>query len=110
LRPSLLLRPDPIPLPDFAIGPAPILSLIVGAFHTGLYLLIRGSAGVRLPFVLVAAVVGAYGGQALGGRLGDPLLIGDFGLAWASALAWMGIGIIVAASMLAPTRGGSTGD
>jgi len=89
------------------IGPAPVLALVVGLFHTGLYLLIRGTAGVRLPFVFVAAVVGAFGGQAVGGRLGDPLPIGDFGLAWASAFAWLGIGIIVAASMLAPSRGGA---
>jgi hypothetical protein len=91
----------------FAIGPAPILAVVVGLFHTGLYLLIRGTAGIRLPFVLAAAVVGALGGQAVGGRLGDPLLIGDFGLAWASAFAWLGIGIIVAASMLAPSRNGA---
>lgn len=91
------------------IGPAPVLALIVGLFHTGLYLLIRGSAGVRLPFVFVAAVLGAFGGQAVGGRIGDPLLIGDFGLAWASTLAWLGIGIIVAASMLAPPRGDGLG-
>jgi len=61
---------------------------------------------VRLPFVAAAAVLGAFGGQAVGARVGDPLLIGDFGLTWASALAWLGIGIIVAASMLAPTRDG----
>lgn len=91
------------------IGPAPVLALVVGIFHTGLYLLIRGTAGVRLPFVLVAAVLGAFGGQAVGRRLGDPLLIGDFGLAWASALAWLGIGIIVATSMLAPSRGRDLG-
>jgi hypothetical protein len=90
------------------IGPAPVLALVVGAFHTGLYLLIRGSAGMHLPFALLAAVLGAYAGQALGGRLGDPLLIGDFGLAWASLLAWLGIGLIVAAGMLATARAEST--
>jgi uncharacterized membrane protein len=94
-------------VPDITLGPAPVLALVVGLFHTGLYLLIRGSAGVRLPFILLAAVLGAYGGQAVGGRVGDPLLIGDFGLLWASALAWLGIGIIVAASMLAPSRDGT---
>jgi hypothetical protein len=91
----------------FEIGPAPVLAVVVGLFHTGLYLLIRGSAGVRLPFVFGAAVIGAFGGQAVGGRVGDPLLVGDFGLVWASAFAWLGIGIIVAASMLAPSRGGA---
>jgi hypothetical protein len=94
-------------VPD--IGPQPVLSLVVGIFHAGLYLLIRGSVGVRLPFVLAAAVLGAFGGQAVGARVGDPLMVGDFGLAWASALAWLGIGIIVAASMLAPSRGGDLG-
>ena len=52
----------------------------------------------------MAAVLGAYAGQALGLRLGDPLLIGDFGLVWASVLSWVGIILIVAASMLSPSR------
>ncbi len=89
------------------LGPAPVLAVLVGAFHTGLYLIIRGSAGRRLPFLLFAAVLGAYAGQALGSRLGDPLRLGDFGLAWASLLAWVGIGLIVAASVLAPARAGA---
>lgn len=86
------------------IGPTPVLAVLVGLFHTGLYLVVRGSAGLRLPFIALAAVLGAYGGQALGARLGDPLSIGDFGLLWASLLAWLGIALIVAASMLSPTR------
>jgi hypothetical protein len=89
-------------LPD--IEPAPVLAILVGLFHTGLYMVIRGSAGIRLPFVAIAAVLGAYAGQALGLRLGDPLLIGDSGLVWSSILAWVGIVLIVAASMLSPTR------
>lgn len=84
------------------IGPAPVLAVLVGLFHTGLYLLLRGSAGLRLPFVALAAVLGAFAGQALALRLGDPLAIGDFGLLWASLLAWLGIVLIVAASVLAP--------
>ncbi len=87
-----------------AIEPAPILALLVGLFHTGLYLVIRGSAGFRLPFVALAAVLGAYGGQALGSRLGDPVQIGDFGLVWASLFAWLGIILIVAAAALSPSR------
>lgn len=92
-------------LPD--LGPAPILAVLVGLFHTGLYLFLRGSAGLRLPFVALAAVLGAFGGQALALRLGDPLLIGDFGLLWSSLIAWVGIVLIVAASMLSPTRDGT---
>jgi hypothetical protein len=93
-------------VPDFviAIGPAPVLAAIVGAFHTCLYLLIRGSAGARVPFVLAAAILGAYAGNAVGGRLGDPLRLGDFGLVWSSAVAWLGIVLIAVASTLGPTR------
>jgi hypothetical protein len=86
------------------IGPAPVLALLVGLFHTGVYLVLRGSAGLVLPFVAIAAVLGAYAGQQLGLRLGDPLLIGDFGLLWSSVVAWIGITLIVAASMLSPSR------
>lgn len=89
-------------MPD--IGPAPVLALLVGLLYTGVYLLIRGTTGLNLPLVLVAAVLGAYGGQALGSRLGDPLPIGDFGFAWASGISWLGILLIVAASALAPSR------
>jgi hypothetical protein len=87
------------------IGPAPVLALLVGLFHTGLYLFVRGSAGLRLPFVAIAAVLGAFAGQALALRIGDPLSIGDFGLIWSSLVAWLGIVLIVAASILSPTRG-----
>ena len=87
------------------IGPAPVLAVLVGMFHTGLYLLVRGSAGLHLPFVALAAILGALAGQQLGVRLGDPLMIGDFGLIWSSLLAWLGIALIVAASILSPNRG-----
>jgi hypothetical protein len=87
------------------IGPAPVLALLVGLFHTGVYLTVRGAAGFRLPFVAVAAVLGAFAGQQLGARLGDPLMIGDFGLVWSSAVAWLGIVLIVAASILSPSKG-----
>lgn len=86
------------------IAPAPVLSVLVGLFHTGIYLLVRGYAGLRLAFVGLAAILGAYAGQAIGTRLGDPLAIGDFGLFYASLLAWVGILIIVAASVMAATR------
>jgi hypothetical protein len=86
------------------IGPAPVLSVVVGVFHAALYVLIRGSAGGRLPLVLVAAILGAYAGQALGARLGDPLRMGDFGLLSASIVAWLGILMIAVASTLGPAR------
>ncbi len=86
------------------VGPALVLALVVGAFHTCLYMLLRGSAGVRLLLVLVAAVLGALAGQALGARLGDPVRLGDFSLIWASALAWAGIAIVAVATTLGPSR------
>ena len=89
-------------LPD--IGTAPVLAVIVGAFHTALYVLLRGSVGARLPFVFVAAVLGAFAGQALGLRLGDPLRVGDFGLISSSVLAWLEIVVVVAAGILGPSR------
>jgi hypothetical protein len=86
------------------VGPALVLALVVGAFHTCLYMLLRGSAGVRILLILVAAVLGALAGQALGARLGDPVRLGDFSLIWASVLAWVGIGIVAVATTLGPSR------
>jgi hypothetical membrane protein len=88
------------------IGPAPILALLVGIFHTSLYVLVRGSAGGQLPLLIVAAVLGAWAGDALGARLGiDILRIGDFRLVPASLVAWVGIGFVSIVSILGPTRG-----
>ncbi len=87
------------------IGPAPILALLVGVFHTSLFVLVRGSAGGQLPLLLVAAVLGAWAGDALGARLGiDVLRIGDFRLVPASLVAWVGIGFVSIVSILGPTR------
>jgi hypothetical protein len=85
------------------IGTAPVLALVVGLFHTALYVLIRGSIGARLPFVAIAAVLGAWAGQALGLRLGDPVRVGDFGLLSSSVVAWVGILVVAAAGVLAPS-------
>lgn len=88
-----------------SIEPALILSILVGIFHASLSILIRGSAGGRLPILLVAAILGAWAGDALGGRLGVTLwAIGDFHLVAASVGAWVGIGISSAVAILGPTR------
>ena len=85
--------------------PAPILALLVGVFHTALFVLIRGSARGQLPLLVVAAALGALAGDALGGRLGiDLLRIGDFRLLAASAFAWIGIGIVAIVAILGPSR------
>lgn len=87
------------------IGPAPILAILVGLFHTSLYVLVRGSAGGQLPLLLVAAVLGAWAGDAVGARLGiDILRIGDFRLLSASVVAWIGIAFISIVAILGPTR------
>jgi hypothetical protein len=87
------------------IGPAPVLALLVGIFHTGLYVLIRGTAGGQLPLLVIAAFLGAWAGDELGPRLGfDLLRIGDFRLVSASALAWVGIGMVAIVAIMGPTR------
>jgi hypothetical protein len=87
------------------IGPAPVLAILVGVFHTALFVLIRGSAGGQLPLLLIAAVLGAWAGDALGARLGiDLLRLGDFRILAASVVAWIGIGFVAVVSILGPTR------
>jgi hypothetical protein len=87
------------------MGPAPILAILVGVFHTGLFVVIRGSAGGQLPLLVVAAALGAWAGDALGARLGiDLLRIGDFRLVSASLMAWVGIGIVAIIGILGPER------
>ena len=87
------------------IGPAPVLAVLVGVFHTALYVFLRGSAGGRLPLLLLAACLGAWAGDALGGRLGlDILRIGDFRPVAASLVAWLGIGFVTVISILGSSR------
>ncbi len=87
------------------VDPALILSVLVGVFHASLFVLIRGSAGGRLPIIVVAAILGAWAGDALGDRLGlDILTIGDFHLLSASVVAWVGIGISTAVAILGPSE------
>ena len=74
--------------------------------RAGLYVLIRGDAGGRLPVTYLAASLGAWAGAAIAGRLGVSLLtIGDFSLVAASVMAWVGIGIVAILATLAPQSG-----
>ena len=92
------------------IGPAPVLALLVGIFHTALFVLIRGSAGGQLPLLVVAAFLGAWAGDAIGARLGVNLLqIGDFHLLAASIMAWVGIGVVTLVVVLGPSRRSKVG-
>ena len=92
------------------MGPAPILSVLLGVFHASLFVLIRGSAGGQLPLLILAASLGAWAGDAIGARLGlDLLRIGDFRLVAASAMAWVGIGIVAIVAILGPERRAKAG-
>ncbi len=87
------------------IGPAPVLAILVGIFHTGLFVLVRGSAGGQLPILLLAAVLGAWAGDALGARLGiDLLRLGDFRLIPATVVAWIGLAFVPILAILGPSR------
>jgi len=87
------------------LDPAPVLAVLVGVFHTALFVLIRGSAGGQLPLLLGAAILGAWAGDALGDRMGiDILSIGDFRFIAASVFAWVGIGFVAVVAILGPTR------
>ena len=86
------------------IGPAPVLAILVGVFHVALYVFLRGGTRGQLLLLLVASILGAFAGQALGARVGDPVRVGDFGLVSSSLMAWLGIGIVVVIGTLGRAR------
>jgi hypothetical protein len=91
-----------------SLDPSIILAVLLGIFHASLYVLLRGTAGGRLPIIVAAAILGAWAGDALGDRLGiDLWSIGDFRLVSASVLAWIGIGVSSAVAVLGPSRRGA---
>jgi hypothetical protein len=93
------------PILPHVIGPSVVLAVLVGVFSTSLYVLIRGSAGGQLPLLLLAAILGAWAGNALGARLGlDLLQLGDFRIVAAIAVSWIGIGFVSIISVLGPTK------
>ncbi len=82
------------------IGPSIVLSALLAVLHVSLYVLIRGRGGARLPLLLVAALLGAWAGDAVGGRVGDPVRLGDYSLLMASVVAWLGIGAVAVLAVL----------
>ncbi len=87
------------------IAPSLVLSVLVGVFWTAAYVLLRNSAGGRLPLVAVAAILGAWAGDAIGGRLGfDILRIGDYRLVAASLVSCAGIALVALIAILGPTK------
>ena len=87
-----------------SIGPAVILSLLVGGFHTALFMFLHGRGGGQLYIAYVAAALGAWAGDAIGGRLSiDPIRIGDFHVIAASVVAWAGIIFVEVLFILGPS-------
>ena len=80
------------------------MSVLLGIFHAALSVAIRGSAGGRLPLLVAAAILGAWAGDAISGRLGFVLLtIGDYHLLGASLVAWIAIGLVSVVAVLGST-------
>jgi hypothetical protein len=83
------------------IGPAVVLSALVGIFVASLYVLVRGRTLSRLPFVVGASILGAWAGDAVGGLAEVSVLsIGDFHLPTAVLGAAVGLAIIELLSVL----------
>jgi len=86
-----------------ALGPAHVLAVLVGLFHAALFVFLRGRAGGGTVLVLLASILGAWAGDAVGGRLGvDPLRVGDFHVVSASIVAWVGIAFVAVITVLGP--------
>jgi len=88
-----------------AIGPALVLSVILGLFHVSAYVFIRGHAGARIPLLVIAAIAGAWAGDTVAARMAiDPMRIGEYHLLTASVFAWFGIALVAVLAGLVPER------
>jgi len=95
-------------LATFVLEPAFVLSVLVGAFNTCVYIFVRGRLGWHLGGLLVGGIIGALVGQAIGARVGDLVRVGDYSLLWASAVAWIGIGMAIVIASLISDPGDET--
>lgn len=87
-----------------ALGPSHVLAVLVGLFHVALFVFLGGKVSGRIILVALAAILGAWAGDAVGGRLGiDPLRVGDFHVISASVVAWVGIGFMTVLAVLGPS-------
>jgi ABC-type spermidine/putrescine transport system permease subunit I len=85
------------------VSPAALLALVVGVASAAFYVVLRGRVGRQLGFVVVAAVLGAWAGDAVGRLLRiDLFRIGDFRLVSALALAWLAVGFVTLLAILGP--------
>ena len=93
-------------MPTF--GPAIVFAVLLGIFWAAGAVLVGATGGARLPFVLVVSILGAWAGDAIGGRVGgrfDLVRLGDFRLVPASAGAIGGIALVVVLAILGPAPG-----
>jgi hypothetical protein len=91
-----------------AIAPSLVLAILLGIFWSAAAVVVGVTGAARLPFVMLAAVTGAWAGDAIGQRVGglfDVLRIGDFRVVPASVGAIGGIMLVVVLSVLAPAPG-----
>jgi len=95
-------------LATFVLEPAFVLSVLVGAFNTCVYIFVRGRLGWHLGGLFVGGIIGALVGQAIGARVGDLVRVGDYSLLWASAVAWIGIGMAIVIASLVSDPGDET--
>ena len=88
-----------------AISPSLVLATLVGIFTCALYVLVRGRTLAPIVLVAIAAVLGAWAGDAMGGLAGLTLVtIGDFRVLAAFGGAALGIGILEILSVLGAPR------
>ena len=89
------------------IAPSLVLALLVATFHTALYVLVRNRVERHVFVAWLVAIPAALVASGLGPRLlADPLRIGDFAPLWASAGAWLAIGVVSLIRLLTPATEG----
>ena len=80
-----------------------VLSVLVALVNFFAFLLVRGRWGSLTPFLLLASLIGAVAGNAVGERTGLELIrIGDFALLAASLGAQLAMLAVVLLSAMGP--------
>jgi hypothetical protein len=91
-----------------ALAPSLVLAVLVGIFTSALYVLVRGRTLAPIGFVGIAAILGAWAGDAVGGLADITILsLGDFHLLAAFGGGLLGIAILEILSVLGAPRPGS---
>jgi hypothetical protein len=89
------------------ITPSVVLSILVGIFASALYVLLRGRTLAPIGLVGIAAILGAWAGDAVGGLADLAILtLGDFHVVAAFGGAVLGIAILEILSVLGAPRPG----